>query len=42
MTERDEGTIPDTPEKAHGDVLDELVVDRPEGDAEQAEADEQS
>ena len=41
MTEPGEATMPDRPEKAHGDALDELVdrtsggePDRPEGDEE--------
>jgi hypothetical protein len=29
MTEPDEATMPDTPEKAHGDALEELTGRRP-------------
>jgi hypothetical protein len=29
MTEPDEATMPDRPEKAHGDALEELVAETP-------------
>lgn len=29
MTEPDEATMPDRPEKAHGDALDDLVDEKP-------------
>jgi len=41
MTERDEATMPDTPEKAHGDALQE-IVDSEQGDAADQPEDDQT
>jgi hypothetical protein len=38
MTEPDEATMPDRPEKAHGDALDDLVDGTPVADDDVAEA----
>ena len=42
MTEPDEATMPDRPEKAHGDALDEAVDSGGADTAEQEAADQQS
>lgn len=40
MTEPDEATMPDRPEKAHGDALDELVETGADDAGEPAEGDD--
>ena len=42
MTQPDEATMPDRPEKAHGDALEEVVDDRPDESTAQTEPDQQS
>jgi hypothetical protein len=40
MTERDEATMPDAPEKVHGDALADLVEDDGTQSSDQADADQ--
>ncbi|HET6817379.1 MAG TPA: hypothetical protein VFH66_09180 [Mycobacteriales bacterium] len=42
MTEPNEATIPDGPEKAHGDALEQLVDEPSDGRADDDEADAES